>query len=90
MRLSEERITHIAHLVCDGLYKEDLVDYTDDDEALKFIKKALLDYLHIDDEIDDEVRRKITSLKRGVFEASREWEILYKKYYEEEAQKRKF
>src|SRR5262245_47131941 len=90
MRLSEERITHIAHLICDRLYKDDLVDYPNDDEALKLIKKTLLDYLQIDDQIDDEVRRKITSLNRGVSEASREWEILYKKYYEEEAQKRKF
>lgn len=90
MRLSEERITHIAHLICDNLYKDDLVDYSDDDEALKFIKKTIFDYLHIDDQIDEAVRQKITSQKRGIMESSREWEILYKKYYEEEANKRKF
>ncbi len=90
MKLTEERITHIAHLICDGLYQDDLVDYANDDAALLQIKKTLLGYLKIDDEIDTEVRRKITSLKRGVSEGSREWEILYKKYYEEEGQKRKF
>jgi hypothetical protein len=90
MRLSEERITHIAHTICDSLYKEDLVDYSDDDEALKLIKQTMLAYLHIDDQIDEAVRQKISSQKRGILEASREWDILYKKYYEEEAQKRRF
>ena len=90
MKLSEDRISHISHLICDGLYKDDLVDYSDDDEALKAIKTTLLNYFQIEDQIDEAVRAKIASLKRGVSEASREWEILYKKYYEEEAQKRKF
>ena len=90
MRLSEEKITHIAHLVCDRLYHDDLVDYPNDEEALRFIKKTILNYLQIDDQIDEEVRRKITSLKKGVTESSREWEILHKKYYEEESQKRNF
>jgi hypothetical protein len=90
MKLSEDRISHLSHLICDGLYKDDLVDYSDDDEALKVIKQTLFNYLHIEDEIDDAARQKIASLKRGVAEGSREWEILYKKYYEEESQKRKF
>ncbi|MFO1518646.1 MAG: DUF507 family protein [bacterium] len=90
MKLSEERISHLCHLVCDGLYKDDLLDYSDEDEALKVIKQTVLHYLQTDDQIDDAVRQKIVSLKRGVPEGSREWEILYKKYYEEEAQKRKF
>ncbi len=90
MRLSEERITHLAHLVCDGLYQDDLVDYVNDDEALKLIKKVMLDYFKMDDAVDEFVRQKIFSLKKGVLEASREWEILYKKYYEEELNRRKF
>jgi hypothetical protein len=90
MKLSEDRISHISHLICDGLYKDDLVDYSDDDEALKVIKQSLFNYLHIEDQIDDAARQKIASLKRCVAEGSREWEILYKKYYEEEAQKKKF
>lgn len=90
MRLSEEKITHLSHLICDQLYHDDLVDYSNDDEALKVIKKLIFDTLQIDDQIDNEVRRKIASLKKGVNEASREWDILYKKYYEEESQKRKF
>jgi len=90
MRLSEDRISHISHLIWDALYDDDLADYADDDESLKVIKQTLTNYLKIDDEIDTLVRDKIASLKRGVTEAHREWDILYKKYYEEEANKRRF
>jgi hypothetical protein len=90
MKLSEDRISHIAHKIWDALYDEDLVDYTDDDKALKGIKLAMAGYLRTDDEIDDAARQKIASLKRGVSEGSREWDILYQKYYEEEAKRRNF
>jgi len=90
MKLSEERISHLAHLVWDALYDDDLADYANDEEALKAIKRAMNDYLKTEDQIDDLARQKIASLKRGVQEGSREWDILYKKYYEEEALKKRF
>lgn len=90
MKLSDERISHISHLIWDAIYDDDLADYADDDEALKAIKTAFTHYLSIEDEIDETVREKIASLKRGVNEAHREWDILYRKYYEEEANKRRF
>ncbi|MBF0493208.1 MAG: DUF507 family protein [Deltaproteobacteria bacterium] len=90
MKLSEDRLSHLAHLVCNGLYNSDLVDYDSDEAALKLIKKTMTTYLNTDDQIDDAVRAKIATLKRGVFEGSREWEIMYRKYYEEEAQKKRF
>ena len=90
MKLSEERISHLAHLVWDALYDEDLVDYPNDEDALKTIKRAMIDYLKTDDQIDDLARQKISSQKRGIQEGSREWDILYRKYYEEEANKKRF
>lgn len=90
MKISEDRISHLAHLVWDGLYNDKLADYSDDEEALKCIKRAMTDYLKTDDQIDDAVRNTIASLKRGVQEGSREWDILYRKYYEEEANRRRF
>ena len=90
MKFSEDRISHLAHKVWDALYDDDLADYPDEAKALKGIKAALENYLSTDDQIDDFVRKKIQSLKRGVSEGSREWDILYKKYFEEEAQRRGF
>lgn len=90
MKLSEDRISHIAHKIWDALYDEDLVDYPDETRALQGIKTAMARYLKTDDEIDEAVRETIASLKRGVAEGSREWEILYQKYYEDEAKRRGF
>lgn len=90
MKLSEDRISHIAHKVWDALYDQDMLDYPDETKALMGLKAALTRYLKTDDEIDDAVRKKIASLSRGVPEGSREWEILYQKYYEEEATRKRF
>lgn len=90
MRLSEDRISHIAHLISDGIWKDDLVDFTDDQKVLSEIKKVLTDYLKVEDEADNAARNKIRSLSRDVPEGSREWDILYKKYFEEETSKKGF
>jgi hypothetical protein len=90
LRLSEDRISHIAHLIFDGVWKDDLVDFSDDDKALHEIKRIITDFLKVEDEADTAARKKIRSLSRDVPEGSREWDILYKKYLEEELSKKKF
>lgn len=90
MRLSEDRISHLAHLVSDGIWKDDLVDFNDDDKALHEIKRVMTDYLKVEDDADTIARDKIRSLSREVPEGSREWDILYKKYFEEEVSKKGF
>jgi len=47
----------------------------------------LPDLRHIEDRLDDIVRQKIQSLSRRVAPGSREWDVLYRKYYEEELRK---
>jgi hypothetical protein len=88
MILSEERQTHWAHLLTDGIWNDDLVDYTDEDQALRLAKKAILEFIKEHEDIDRKAAAKVASLKRGVVEGSPEWEILYRKYYEEERGKR--
>ncbi len=90
MRLSEERISHIAHLMWDAVWKDDLVDFTDEDKALKEIKEVIRGYLRIEDEADTRAREKIRSLSRHVPEGSREWDVLYRQYFEEEMAKKRF
>ncbi|MEK7773605.1 MAG: DUF507 family protein [Deltaproteobacteria bacterium] len=88
--MSEDRISHIAHLISDGIWKDDLVDFKDDDRVLKEIKRAIVEYLQVEDGADSAARSKIRSLSRDVPEGSREWEILYRKYFEEETSKKSF
>jgi uncharacterized protein len=87
MILSEERVSHLARLVVDGIWNDDLVDYVDDDAALRAGKKGLNQFVKVVEEIDKNVQTKIASLKRGVPEGSPEWDILYGKYFEEEIQR---
>lgn len=84
MILSEERQTHWAHVVTDKVWGDDIVDFSDDDQALRLAKKAIIEFVKEDMEIDKRAREKVASLKRNVMEGTREWDILYKKYYEEE------
>ena len=88
MILSEDRQSHLAHIVTDGVWEDDLVDYTDEDQALRLAKKAIAEFVKKELDIDKKAREKVASLKRGVIEGSPEWDIMYKKYYEEERNKR--
>jgi hypothetical protein len=82
--LSEERQSHLAHVVVDGLWDDDLVDYTDDEVAMRIAKKAVVGFVAECETIDKFARERVASLKRGVTEGSPEWDILYGKYFEEE------
>ena len=65
MRLSEERISHIAHLVSEGIWKDDLVDFTDDVRALKEIKDVIKGFLSLEDNADATARFKDTVAIKG-------------------------
>ena len=87
MRLSEGRISHLAHLIMGGLSQQRLAEFPNERRALLETKQALNDFFQREDQIDDIVRHKISSLSRHVPPGSREWDILYRKYFEEESRK---
>ena len=84
----EDQVNWLAHQIHDRIYNDDLIDYASESKALQALKKTLAETLHIEDALDDVIRNKIKSLQREVPEGSRDWEILYRKYMEEELQKR--
>lgn len=88
MILSEDRQSHLAHIVTDKVWGDDIVDFSDDDEALRAAKKAIVLFVREVSEIDLKAREKVASLKRNVMEGTNEWDIMYKKYYEEEKNRR--
>lgn len=88
MKLSEDRVGHLARIVVDKIWDDDLVEYTDEEQALRSAKKGLQEHVSLMDEIDNQARAKVASLKRGVMEGSPEWDILYQKYFEEEIKRR--
>jgi hypothetical protein len=86
--LSEERQSHFAHVIVDGIWKDDLVDFTDDDMAIKVAKRAISKFVTEYAEIDSKVQGMIASLKRNVPEGSPEWDVMYSKYFEEELRRK--
>lgn len=88
MILTEDRQSHLAHVMTDAVYDDDLVDFTDDEMAVRLAKKAIVEFVKEDEEIDRRAREKVASLKRNVLEGTPEWDVLYRKYYEEERGRR--
>lgn len=84
----DDRVSHFVSLVVDGLWKDDLVDYSDEDKAMRMAKRAGVDFEAEINDIDSKAREKVASLKRNVMEGTPEWDVMYRKYYEEELQKR--
>lgn len=86
-RLSESRISHLAHLIMNGVREAKLAEFPAEGRALAVTKQVLHEFFQQEDHIDDIVRRKIASLSRHVPPGSREWDVLYRKYFEEEVRK---
>ncbi len=89
MMLSDDKITHTTHVVLKGLMEKGLITLKGDDSLLRReIKRTITNELKIGDDIDEAIRRKLQSFSKKLVEGSPEWEVLYKKYFEEEEGKR--
>ena len=86
-RLSEDRVSHLARLILDGLKRSNLATFRNEGRALMETKLALVHFFERDEHLDSVVRQKIQSLSRNVPPGSREWDVLYRKYMEEELRK---
>jgi hypothetical protein len=67
--------------------KGHLANFPSEGRALAETKQTLHDFFQKEDYIDEAVRHKIQSLSRHVPPGSREWDVLYRKYFEEESRK---
>ena len=85
MKLSREKILRLSHLILDHLNNDEEIEYfADPQEIRQEIVKLISDEMKTDEAIDALVRRKIETQKRTITEGSDEWDVLYRKYYEEE------
>jgi hypothetical protein len=85
LKLSREKILRLSHLILDRLnHDEDVEFFMEPQELRQEIVRLISDEMKADEAIDAIVRRKIESQKRTIVEGSDEWDVLYRKYYEEE------
>ena len=89
MRLSVPKINQIAHLIAHRLASLDGVSCLRDKNDIRLrIKLIITDQLKLENDIDRAVRKIIESMSKAPPEGSKEWEVLYEKYYEEEMNRR--
>lgn len=87
MTLSDDRINYLSHLIIRDLKRDGAV-YPDETKALNEVKKAIFSFGDLLEKIDAQVRTAILGLKRQVQEGSREWDVLYRQYFDKELAKK--
>ena len=88
MRVSRDKVNKVAHVVTDALAEMSEVEFLEDRNTLRLeVRKILEDLLNQEEKIDLAARHKIENQKRTILEGSQEWDILYRKYYNEEVKK---
>jgi hypothetical protein len=88
MRISPDKLNKLAHTVADTLAEVDEVGFLEDRNTIRQeAKKALTTLLAQEAAIDASARQKIASQRKIIVEGSQEWEILYRKYYNDEVRK---
>ena len=88
MRISRDKANKVAHVVTDALAAINELDFVEDRNTIRLeVRKIMEDLLNQEAKIDQAARTKIESQKRTILEGSQEWDILYRKYYNEEVKK---
>jgi uncharacterized protein len=88
MRISRDKLNKLAHTVADTLADIDQVGFFEDRNTIRQeARKGLENLLTEEARIDTAARAKIASQRKIILEGSQEWEILYRKYYNEEVRK---
>jgi len=86
--VSRDKVNKVAHVVTDALAEMDELDFIEDRNTIRLeVRKILEEVLNQEEKIDQAARHKIENQKRTILEGSQEWDILYRKYYNEEVKK---
>jgi hypothetical protein len=88
MRISRDKLNKLAHTVADTLAEIDEVGFLEERNVIRQeARKILEELLEQEAKIDVAARLKISNQRKIILEGSQEWEILYRKYYNDEVRK---
>jgi hypothetical protein len=88
VRVSRDKVNKVAHAVTEALAEVNELDFVEDRNTIRLeVRKIMEDLLNKEEKIDQAARFKIENQKRTILEGSQEWDILYRKYYQEEVKK---
>ena len=88
MRIGRDKLNKLAHTVADTLAEIDEVGFNEDRNTIRQEARKVLETLLTEEaRIDTAARLKIANQRKIIMEGSQEWEILYRKYYNDEVRK---
>ena len=84
MRLTRDKINVLSHAVADKLASIDEIEFIEDRNTIRLaVFDLLMVWLKKEEAIDSAARKMVVSQSRKIPEGSSEWEVLYRKYYED-------
>jgi hypothetical protein len=90
MLLSDDKMSHLSHVILSCVKKSQATRFNGDDVlALREIKRVLATELAQEDTVDRVVRARLSSYARPVVEGTPEWDVLYRKFRDEEQRRHK-
>jgi uncharacterized protein len=88
VRISRDKVNKLAHTVADTLAEIPECDFLDERNAIRQEARKVLEKLLLEEtKLDANARLKIASQRKIIVEGSQEWDILYRKYYNDEVKK---
>lgn len=88
IRLSREKINYLSRQILNTLFNDSEVEFLDESNEIRLcIVHSIEEEMKLYELIDKKATDKIESQKKSIKEGSREWDILYRKYYNEEISK---
>jgi hypothetical protein len=89
MKLSDDKVSHLTHVVLKGLIEKKAIIPAEEEGAIRReMKRIIMKELQLAQDIDDKVTNKLQSYSKKIYEGSSEWDVLYHKFYEEESAKK--
>ena len=88
MRVSRDKAGMLAKSVMEVLKQLEEVEFIEDPNTIKQEARKIIEaLLMFDVRLDQAAKMKIESQKKTILEGSQEWDIMYRKYYNEEVKK---
>ncbi|MBC6414786.1 MAG: DUF507 family protein [Bdellovibrionales bacterium] len=88
MKFSPEKQSYLSHQLVNRLLSKKLVQVSSKEDLFEVVKKGIQNFVKEWDDLNQEIKKKIQNIKRGVKEGSSEWDVLYRRFFEEEFRKK--
>jgi uncharacterized protein len=88
MKLSRDRVNELSHKIVAGMRKSREFRIRKDPNELRLaLVREMTEILLLEDRVDKAARQKIRTQKREIAEGGEEYDILHRRYYNEELKK---